>query len=560
MKQRIVRDYLESLKEDSELDYIFPMLLESMDFRIVTTPRNSKGQPQYGKDVVAIGKDEDGVLHRWYFELKGNADKDIDDNTFNKRDGIRESILAAKDVPYEDSSIAKFNSLPSKIVVVHNGILKENTHEQFEKFICREFPDGGFERWGIEKLTALFTQHLFNEALFCDSESYLLFKKILVMMDAPGWSTIDIDKLIALQLSYCPTNNNSSRLLVKCFCALNLALNIIFHYSQESDILLPAKKSSERIVLKLWAWILKNKKEKNKRVIGLFSRIVELHLAICSAYLQKTIPLATCYKGLYMMHGSETEKVCYPLRCYDFMNDLLYYFIAYSAFCPVITKETLRQQIDIIIAVIRSNTGIDVPLLDSHAITTQLLLWFVLGHEHEETDEKVIYEHIQRLVMNVIIRKRDENMFPELYSNRNQVAKSLYEKSEDYQDSSSLYLMTLVEIVAWMECEPLYKMLREKVEETGVNLQVSFPIESENLECDMFEHRLHDELSVQTNIKLPESMEEFIKTFRKKYNHIDMRSDKTKFWFLKILAHVHYETDLFPDFLKLGFWEPLNKE
>ena len=55
-------------------------------------------------------------------------------------------------------------------------------------------------------------------------------------------------------------------------------------------------------------------------------------------------------------------------------------------------------------------------------------------------------------------------------------------------------------------------------------------------------------------------MEEFIKTFRKKYNHIDMRSDKTKFWFLKILSHVHYETDLFPDFLKLGFWEPLNKE
>lgn len=560
MKQRIVRDYLESLKEDSELDYIFPMLLESMNFRIVTTPRCSKGQPQYGKDVVAIGKDEDGVIHRWYFELKGNADKDIDDNTFNKRDGIRESILAAKDVPYEDSSIPKFNCLPSKIVVVHNGILKENTHEQFNKFISREFPNGGFERWDIEKLTALFTKNLFNEALFCDNESYLLFKKILVMMDAPGWGTTDIDKLIDLQLSYCPTSNNSSRLLVKCFCALNLALNIIFHYSQESGILLPAKKSSERIVLKLWAWILKNKKEKNKSVIGFFSRIVELHLAIYSAYLQKTIPLATCYKGLYMVHGSETEKVCYPLRCYDFMNDLLYYFIAYNAFCPVITKETLRQQIDIIIAVIRSNTGIDVPLLDSHAITTQMLLWFVLGHEHEETDEKVIYEHIQSLVMNVIIRKRDENMFPELYSNRNQVAKSLYEKSEDYQDSSSLYLMTLVEIVAWMECEPLYKMLREKVEETGVNLQVSFPIESENLECDMFEHRLHDELSVQTNIKLPESMEEFIKTFRKKYNHIDMRSDKTKFWFLKILAHVHYETDLFPDFLKLGFWEPLNKE
>lgn len=558
MKQRIVRDYLESLKEDSELDYIFPMLLESMDFRIVTTPRSSKGQTQYGKDVVAIGKNEDGVIHRWYFELKGNADKDIDDNTFNKKDGIRESILAAKDVPYEDSSIPKFNSLPSKIVVVHNGILKENTHEQFNKFISREFPNGGFERWGIEKLTELFTQYLFNEALFCDNESYLLFKKILVMMDAPGWSTTDIDKLIDLQLSYCPANNNSSRLLVKCFCALNLALNIIFHYSQESDVLLPAKKSSERVVLKLWAWILRNKKEKNKRVTGLFSRIVELHLAIYSAYLHKTISLATCYKGLYMMHGSDTEKVCYPLRCYDFMNDLLYYFVSYNAFCSLVTKECLRQQIDIINAVIKNNTGLDVPLLDTHAITTQLLLWFVLSQEHNESDEMVIFDHIQRLVMNVIIRKRDYDMFPELYSNRKQVAKSLYEKSEDYQDTSSLYLMVLVEIVAWMECEPLYKMLRDKIEETKVNLQVSYPIESETLEYDIFEHKLHNELSVQTNIRLPESMDEFKKSFRKKYNHIDLRSDKTKFWFLKILAHVHYETDWFPDFLKLGFWEPLS--
>lgn len=560
MKQRIVRDYLESLKEDSELDYIFPMLLEAMDFRIVTTPRNSKGQPQYGKDVVAIGKDVDGVIHRWYFELKGNADKDIDDNTFNKKDGIRESILAAKDVPYEDSSIPKFNSLPSMIVLVHNGILKENTHVQFDRFIAREFPNGGFERWGIDKLTELFSHYLFNEALFCDNKSYSLFKKILVMMDAPGWNTTDIDDLIDIQLSYCPTNNNSSRLLVKGFCALNMALNIIFHYSQDSDILLPAKKSSDRVVLKLWTWILKNKKEKNKRVMGLFSRIVELHLAIYSAYLQKTIPLATSYKGLYMMHGSDTEKVCYPLRCYDFMNDLLYYFVAYNVFCPLQAKDTLRQQIGIINAVINSNTGMDVPLLDTHAITTQLLIWFVFGHEHDESDEVVIFEHIQRLVMNVIIRKRDDDMFPELYSNRKQVAKSLYEKSEEYQDTSSLYLMALVEIVSWMECEPLYKMLREKIDETKVNLQVSYPIESQTLEWDIFEHQLHNELSVQTNIKLPESMAEFKKSFRKKYDHIDMRSDKTKFWFLKILAHVHYETDLFPDFLQLGFWEPLNNK
>lgn len=559
MKQRIVRDYLESLKEDSELDYIFPMLLNAMDFRIVATPRNSKGQSQYGKDVVAIGKDDEGILCRWYFELKGNADKDIDNNTFNKRDGIRESILEAKDVPYEDTSIPKFSSLPSKIVLVHNGIVKANAHVQFEQLIQREFPNGGFEHWDIEKLTDLFTQYLFNEALFCDNESYSLFKKILVMMDAPGWRTDDIDKLIDFQLAYCPTNKKSSRLLVKCFNAINLALSMILHYSQECDNLLPAKKTSDRVVLKLWTWILRNKKENNTKVIGLFSRIVELHLAIYSLYLQKTIPLATSYKGLYMMHGTDTEKICYPLRCYDFMNDLLYYFIAYDVFCPIVTKSTMRQQIDVLNAVIKSNTGLDVPLLDTNAITTQLLIWFVMCHEHDESDEIVIFDHIQRLALNTIIRKRDDNMFPELYGNRIQVAKSLYKKSPEYQDSSSLYLMILVEIIAWMECEPLYKMLRDKIEEAKVNLQVSYPIESETLEYNLFDHKLHNEQSVQTNIKLPESIDEFKRTYRKKYNHIDLRTDKTRFWFLKILAHVHYETDLFPDFLQLGFCEPITE-
>ena len=112
MRNRIIKDYLGSLKEDNELDYIFPMLLEAMGFRIVATPRNSKGQSQYGKDVVAIGKSEDGILYRWYFELKGNNAKDINDKTFYLKDGVRESILAAKDTSYEDSSTPKFNSLP----------------------------------------------------------------------------------------------------------------------------------------------------------------------------------------------------------------------------------------------------------------------------------------------------------------------------------------------------------------------------------------------------------------------------------------------------------------
>ena len=104
------------------------------------------------------------------------------------------------------------------------------------------------------------------------------------------------------------------------------------------------------------------------------------------------------------------------------------------------------------------------PLLDTHAITLQLLLSFIFGNEHDERVEIEFYEFINRLTQNIVIRKRKQGMFPELYGNRKEVAKSLYKKSAEYQDSSSLFLMTLVEIVAWMDAEPLYLILHEIIE------------------------------------------------------------------------------------------------
>ena len=556
MKHRIVRDYLESLKEDKELDYIFPMLLEAMGFRIVATPRNSKGQSQHGKDVIAIGKGEDGVLYRWYFELKGNAAKDINDKTYQVEDGVRDSILAAKDAPYEDSSIPSFNKLPYKIVFVHNGVLMENTRITFEGFIKREFPNGGFERWHIGRLTELFSKYLFDECLFCDDESYTLFKTILVLLDAPGWNTTDVDRLIEIQLNHCKLEKKNHREIAKCLSSLNLLLAIIYKYAQDAKNLLPAKMASDRVVLKTWAWILKNNKEKSKIVIDFFSKIVDLHLDIYHKYIQKILPLAISYKGLYMYRGSDSERVCYPLRCYAFMNDLLYFYMV-SCNLNNQNKQYLNAAKNTILEVLKNNSGFDVPSLDTHAITLQLLLSFVFRFPLLEKDEKIIMEFFKRLTLNVIIRKNEKDMFPELHGNSKQVAKSIYKKSPEYSDSSSLFLMTLIEIIAWADAEPLYTMLREKIEETKVNLQVSYPIESDDLEIKLFEHQLYDEMAVHTNIKLPESLEEFNKSYKKRYNSIDFRTTKTMFWFLTILAHIHYQTDLFPDYMNLGFLEPL---
>ena len=130
------------------------------------------------------------------------------------------------------------------------------------------------------------------------------------------------------------------------------------------------------------------------------------------------------------------------------------------------------------------------------------------------------------------------------------LAKSLYVKDGDYHCESSLLLVVVFELISYLNIPMLYSLLKKKVEESEVNLQISYPITEEfDIEQLLFEKRLNNELAVQTNIKLPETIKDFQNNYVKKYNSIEYRSDKAGYYFLRVLAHKYYETDLFPDFL-----------
>lgn len=557
MKNRILREYIESLKEDNELDYIFPILLQAMGFRIVSTPRNSKGQPQHGKDIVAIGYDTNNIIHRWYFELKGNGAKDITTTNFYAEDGVRDSLLEAKDVAYDCQSIPKFDELPVKIVFVHNGILQANAEPAFNGFIKNNYSDVNFERWDIERLTLLFSEHLFEECIFADDVCYTLFKKVLVMLDAPGWNTNDIDRIIDIFLTRCPMSKTPNKRIVnKTFAGLNLILAIIFKNCEECGNLLPAKWSSDRIILKTWSWILQNKVENRKIYYNNFMKIYDLHITIYDSYIHKLLPMALSYKGLYQPMGTYSERVCYPLRCYDFLNDLLYYYLSTEWF-GYEDIPTRNDQLRIVTNIIKQNSGFDVPLLDNHSITLVLLTRFVwaCGQPEDESVIKDYFEYIDRLCANVILRHKRQNIFPEFYNNIKEVCASMFKKSEDYVDSSSMYLLVLVEILAFFRQKTNYKYLRKEINASKVNLQIPLPIFDEYLEVNLFDHHLHNEMCVKSSICLPDTLEAFLKTFKIKYKPISFRTEKIGLSPLLLLAHIHYKTEFFPNFVDFGFLE-----
>lgn len=556
-KQEIVKQYVASLKEDRELDYIFPLLLERMGFRVLSTPKQSKGQSQYGRDVIAV-KREKGINTLFLFELKGFRAKDINDKSLNEKDGLIESMRASKYTLYRDASIPDLDKYAKKYVYVHNGYIEANSVATLDGFVSKEFPEKNFERWGLDKLTELFSKYLFEETILTDSESYRLFKKVLVLLDSEENDYSDIVSLVERQIELVDSHEKlSKRTELNFFATLSLIGGMVYYYAEDADNLYPAKFCMDTIVLKTWGWILRRKLEDTK-IKGLFFPIVIQQVNVYEEYLNKIIGATGFKNGFYGFVPHDAEKIFYPLRCYDFLNDLLYYCCAMLSLGT--TERGLENCKSLVKSIIDNNDGFEMPLLDTHSIPILLLFRYFMI-KPQERDCEFVAEFLAASVLNVVARYKDMGMWPEMTGNRKALAKSLYLKSDDYHCESSLLLTTLVELLAYIGAADCYKVLRQSIIDSGVNLQVAYPIHDEyDIETELFRKRLYDELAVETGIQLPETLEEFQETFSKAYKPIRYRTDKAGFFYLRILAHIYYQTDFFPDFLGGESFAGLNRE
>lgn len=551
----IVKEYLESLKEDKELDYVFPLLLSVMGFEVITTAKESKGQSQYGKDVVAIGKDESGKEWRYYFQIKAGSAKDITDATFNEDNGIRSSLLQAKDTPLKDSTRADFDSLPIKIVLVHPGVLKENFRPVFEGFIQREFRHEEFEHWHIYKLITLFEENLFNECLLVDDESSKLFKRLLVLLDAPGNDYDDLHQL----LNHLIQNHSaaSGRKFQKFFASFHLIAGIIFQFSKESGNLHSARECLTILILKVWAWILSQKLEADKNTLTEYRKLLKIHYAVLDEYFHKTFPIAVTENGLFAERSAFYEAIGYPLRSFEYMGYLLYYFEAmpYSFdFENSIDKQSLdkirNEQKERLISLISSNDGCSRPVVDYHSITITMLFLFFVEDEITESHLSFIASYLLGVFENILLLKSTRNRYPLVGTNLKILAEYSAEgvRPEEYFDSSSILIPTLFELITILKWEKGYELFIDKFD-NKLSMQIPFPKTTDfDFEQKLFEGHQHDGYFVETLIK---SVKGTYKQFRDKLEaesgeEINFRTDTVGFRYLRLLAHFYYKNELPP--------------
>lgn len=555
----IVRDYLSSLKEDSELDYLFPIVLNLMGFRIIQTAKESKGQSQYGKDIIAVGKDENGINHKWYFELKGYSDKDITQANYSKQDGIRESIIEAKDTFFKDSSIPGFDNLPIKIVIVHNGILKTNIRDTFDGFIKREFKNGEFERWDIYYLTDIFSKYLFNEYILSDETSNRLLKKTLAFLDSPDNNYIDFKELVKLQFN--KVNDIKSRAFKKLFATLNILNSLTYHYSKENNYLVPAKECSKFLVLKTWHWILENNLQNKNPVVVEFRKLLKGQFEIFEKYFLKTFPIAKIKNGLFSESGLFFEKIGYPLRCFEYLDDLIYYCrLRHCVFEPKDREKLINKQKDLLIEVIENNSGFNRPLFDNHSIPIIQLILFISDKDYlRQKDVNFLFNYFHKIITNLKIEKIRHNWQPELHNRVNPLIDFIATgiRPKEYCDSSSILLAILLEVSTIFSSEILFSEILSFIDK-DLSLQiVSIDFNTYNVENLLFEKNLHNEYYVDCIERVKDGLKllkneadfsEFKKSVLEKKEPINSyKTDKLGLSCIRYLAHSYFKNEILPE-------------
>lgn len=537
--RNIVRDYLGSLKEDKELDAIFPLLLSTMGFRIIATAEDSKGMPQYGKDIIAV-KDN----RKYYFELKGYSDRDITSSSFNKNDGIRESIYEAIDTPFVNGSFGGFSDMNTSIIIVHNGEVKRNFKPQFEGFIdemMKKNPGIEITNWDIHHLTDLFTDYLFNEYLLSDSESIRLFKRVLVLLDLGEGYYEHFEKLIYHQID--KFSSTDGRKLKKFLATQLLLANIIFSYSRENNNLETGKKCISFQVLQLWSWVLKKNLQRKEAILNSFEILYQLFNSVLNEYFSKSLDLAKEKRGLFLGRTGQFEKLGYSLRLISYVNHLCIYFrnnLSNSIGDPKDYCEILNEIID------NNEDGL-ILLKDNQSIFLVNVATFFI--ENKSTEYALNFLKI--IIENLLFIKANYSVLPEYSNNEDNLIDLLvnHYRPENYCDSSTCLLYILLEFSVLLKREDYYQIIKEKLLDKDTNLQLFTPYISEypNFEITLFEKEIKEGLMI-TNIQIEDDFSDFSnKVLTESIESLEYKTPFERFRSLKILAHVYYDTPFFQE-------------
>jgi len=308
----ILKQYLASLKERSELDAILPDLLSQMGINVYARP--IRGANEYGVDVAAVGRIGSDVEKVYLFSIKsGNLTRFTWHGGENQ--ALRPSLESIIDSYIPTRLPPEHRNKPIVICMCFGGDIQTTVRQEVTGFTKRNSTGSlSFEEWNGDKLSDLILEHLLKEELLPDNWQSML-RRSLALLDEPSASHVHFKKLIRAIIK----NAEGEDFIVKALNRINLCLWVLFSWCRDGDNLESAYLSAEFSLLNAWEI---TKGHKAKKVYKAYDSLLDTYQAITDEFVDKCLIPYVGKRHAVSQAVSSPCSIGVNLKLFDFLGRL----------------------------------------------------------------------------------------------------------------------------------------------------------------------------------------------------------------------------------------------
>ena len=267
----VLEEYLQSMKEKDELDFLLCDLL-MLDGYIVNT-RPQRGERQFGVDIAARKKDE-----IYLFVIK---QKNIDRKSWDSSpDGVRASFNEIIDFYIPKNLVLNGKVKAIHVVLTTNGNVASTVIPNYNGFTSNHTDTMGislkFDIWNITTLVNLCEKVAFNEVLF-PSDIQSLLRKALYYIDEPDFRNTYFEKIVDYYMKRFEEFGNNDKKLKKVLTSFYTCIALINKWIRETK---QYKKSIDLIeysLISFWRYVCKTEKHENKDIVKYLKLLFDLY-------------------------------------------------------------------------------------------------------------------------------------------------------------------------------------------------------------------------------------------------------------------------------------------
>lgn len=277
----ILKQYLASLKERSELDAVLPDLLSNMSLNVFISP--TRGVKEYGVDIAAVGQIDNDKEKVYLFSVKSGS---LTRETWsgNAAQALRPSLEEIIDSFIPSRLPSEHRGKPIVICLCFGGDVNSGIRQEVSGFEQRNTRDNiSFEEWNGDKLSELIQKNLLKEELL-PIGSQALLRKSLALLEEPESSSNHFFNLINEVLS----DTNDAKSTASAITRLNVCLWVLFSWCRDGGNIESSYLAAERALLLSWDKV-KNYYSRKSAASKAFDSILDTYQMITDCYVDQCL-------------------------------------------------------------------------------------------------------------------------------------------------------------------------------------------------------------------------------------------------------------------------------